>query len=273
MKKRVSEIKGGWGIVPRVVMRAEDLSFEAKCIYAYLCSFAGDKDIAYPSRETILKDLKISKTRFYKYLNELVEKGYVEVLQNRSSEGVFSKNNYRLVSPSPNFEDTDREPSPNFKDTDKIGIKTASKPAITEGSASDDEVSPCPNFKDTNNNNINNNNIYISIFEKWNFEKITNHRKLTQEMKTKIKKALKDYTLKEIESAIVNYSHIVNSSEYYFNHKWSLGDFLHRGLEKFIDIDVAKHNYRDNLKQSREQIPLATANHRAVESYWGGIPE
>ncbi len=36
---------------------------------------------------------------------------------------------------------------------------------------------------------------------------------------------------------------IVKDDKYYFKYKWTLKDFLKRGLVKFLDIEVAKQNY------------------------------
>jgi hypothetical protein len=54
--------------------------------------------------------------------------------------------------------------------------------------------------------------------------------------------------LDEIKDAIHNYDFILNSKEHWFNYRWTLKDFLQRGLEKFKDADVAYDNY---LKEKR----------------------
>lgn len=86
----------GYGIVPKVTMRDAKLSIESKAIYAYLCSFAGAGNTAFPSRELICHELNISINRFNKYKNELVTKGYITIKRERLENG-FSKNIYTLV--------------------------------------------------------------------------------------------------------------------------------------------------------------------------------
>lgn len=86
----------GYGIVPKVTMRDTKLSIESKAIYAYLCSFAGAGNTAFPSRELICHELNISINRFNKYKNELVTKGYITIKRERLENG-FSKNIYTLV--------------------------------------------------------------------------------------------------------------------------------------------------------------------------------
>jgi hypothetical protein len=89
-------------------------------------------------------------------------------------------------------------------------------------------------------------NISIAIFDHWNNSKIAIHRSLNQEIERKITSRLKEYKPEEIETAITNYSFILNNEEYYFNYKWTLKDFLQRGLDKFLDLETAKSNYRKN---------------------------
>ena len=77
----------GFGTVPKAVMRDSTLPVEAKGIYAYLCSFAGGGQTAFPSRATMLSELGLSKDRFYKYRAMLEERGLLRV-ERRSSGAV-----------------------------------------------------------------------------------------------------------------------------------------------------------------------------------------
>jgi DnaD/phage-associated family protein len=85
----------GYGIIPKLVMRDESLSIEAKAIYAYLRSYSGAGNTAFPSRELICHELGISINWFNKYKNELVKNGFVEIKQQRLENG-FGKNIYTL---------------------------------------------------------------------------------------------------------------------------------------------------------------------------------
>ena len=67
----------GYGIVPKAVMQSQDLSIEAKAIYAYLCSFMGAGDTAFPSIKKICYDLGINIKRYYRHIDQLVEGGYI----------------------------------------------------------------------------------------------------------------------------------------------------------------------------------------------------
>lgn len=85
--------------------------------------------------------------------------------------------------------------------------------------------------------------IYIDIFNHWISKKIVVHRKLTSKMKTKINSAMKEYDVDTIKAAIDTYAEIVLNDKYWFTHKWSLDDFLQRGLSKFENREIAIQNY------------------------------
>lgn len=85
----------GYGIIPKSVMRDPSLSAESKAIYCYLRSFAGAGSTAFPSRELICHELNISKNRFNKYKNELIQKGFLTIERKRTENG-FSRNIYEF---------------------------------------------------------------------------------------------------------------------------------------------------------------------------------
>lgn len=95
-------------------------------------------------------------------------------------------------------------------------------------------------------------NIYIVLFNIWNDLKIITHKKLTADIKRAIDNTRKDYTQEEIEQAMRNYAVIVKGSEYYFNHKWTLVEFLSRrhsnNIERFLDLEIAKSNFKQEGK-------------------------
>lgn len=86
----------GYGIVSRKVMRADFISPKAKTLYAYLCSFAGSGDTAFPSTDTIRQELQLAKDTFYKTRKELEAFGIIEVNTYRTRDG--AKTIYRLLT-------------------------------------------------------------------------------------------------------------------------------------------------------------------------------
>lgn len=100
-----------------------------------------------------------------------------------------------------------------------------------------------------NNKNAKNgkNEIYSSIFEHWNSKNIIQHRKLSDKLKRTINNALKDYAQEEICKAIDNYAVILRDDKYFWSYKWTLGDFLQRGIDKFL-TNACFENYKNDKK-------------------------
>ncbi len=136
MNKLVQEF--GFGIIPKRVMKDTDLSIQAKGIYAYLCSYAGNKETAFPGVDLITYELGISRNTFYKYLKELKKVGYVEVYKERSENGTFEKNIYKLL-PCPK--------KPYMVKPDTV------KPDMEKPYTANEDT----NINSINNNSINNN--------------------------------------------------------------------------------------------------------------------
>ena len=84
----------------------------------------------------------------------------------------------------------------------------------------------------------------ISIFDHWNQHNLIQHRKLTDAIKRSISGSLANYSEDEVTQAIDNYAAILASPEHFFKYKWTLKDFLTRGLDKFSDWRVCDANYR-----------------------------
>lgn len=92
--------------------------------------------------------------------------------------------------------------------------------------------------KDNSNQDIN------TIFEYWNSKGIIKHKELKEDTKKAIKKVIKNYSIDEIKQAIDTYSEILKS-EYYFNYKWNLKDFLNRNnaISTFMEDGSNRANY------------------------------
>lgn len=88
----------GYGIIPKLVMKDKDLTIEAKAIYAYISSYAGNGNTAFPSVGLICTDLDIGENRFHKHKKVLIEKGYIEVKRERDGRGVWGSNVYTINS-------------------------------------------------------------------------------------------------------------------------------------------------------------------------------
>jgi hypothetical protein len=79
-----------------MVSKDRRLTIEAVGIYAYICSYAGSGNTAFPSVSTIIYDLAIGETRYYIHLKLLVKYGYISVEKIRDEKGKFDHNIYVL---------------------------------------------------------------------------------------------------------------------------------------------------------------------------------
>ena len=86
----------GFGTIPRMVMRDPGLTPEAKAIYAYIASFAGSGETAFPGVDTMMSELGIGRARFYKHRKLLVDAGYLTVRKGRREGSSYANNVYVL---------------------------------------------------------------------------------------------------------------------------------------------------------------------------------
>jgi len=86
----------GYGIIMKYAMIDPDLSPISKLIYAYFCALCDKNMKAYPSRDTILNDLNLSKSGYYAHYNALIEQGYITVAKAAPSN-IKSHNIYTIV--------------------------------------------------------------------------------------------------------------------------------------------------------------------------------
>lgn len=162
----------GFGVLPKRVMIDKNLSIQAKAIFAYLCTYAGNTDNAFPGRQLITYQLGISKDTFTKYLKELKDKGYIEVYKREREKGKFSHNVYKLV------------PCPKLSDT----------------------VTPDTVNQDTNKNKDNKNkynNIYSLVIEKLNDLANTSYKATTKKTQSLIRARVEEgFTVEDFYKVI-----------------------------------------------------------------------
>lgn len=142
MVKMQGIFEQGYGTIAKKPMKDKKLNVISKAIYAYICSYTGKGEDAFPSQKLICNDLGISKDTLAKYMKELKDSGYVTVVQHKE-KGKFAQNLYTVnIIPCMVSSDTVRA------DTETIGY----------GQVDTNNNNITNNIK-INNNNINNNNI------------------------------------------------------------------------------------------------------------------
>jgi len=93
-------------------------------------------------------------------------------------------------------------------------------------------------------------NIY-SLFQFWNSLKIIQHRKIGQ-CESALKSALKEFSKEEITEAMQNYKTVLGGKEYFWSYKWTLKEFLKRGLERFLTVNTPFENFRKKEERKKQ---------------------
>lgn len=100
--------------------------------------------------------------------------------------------------------------------------------------------------------------IYDSFLEKWNSCGMIQHKKITTLRKKAINKVIKnaDYPLAEVWKAFENYAKVLKDSNYFWNYRWTMEDFLNRGLHRFVDEAEPLSNFK--IKETKVDMPKFT---------------
>jgi len=85
----------GYGLIPRIVMYDSRLTITAKVIYAYLASFSGAGNVAFPKKQHIQYHLGIGDSTYKTHMRLLVATNYITVTQ-RHENGKLGRNDYFL---------------------------------------------------------------------------------------------------------------------------------------------------------------------------------
>lgn len=115
-------------------------------------------------------------------------------------------------------------------------------------------------------------NIYSQFFELWNSKKILPKHKIDV-VKSKWQKKhvdqIKLYGDEQVLKAIENYSYVLNNpKEYYFTHRWTFWDFIHRGLQQFCDEMNPIENFKKKSKNEKTRHSTEISN-LGVDDYAG----
>lgn len=95
------------------------------------------------------------------------------------------------------------------------------------------------------------------IFDHWNSKKIIVHKVLSDDIRRKINAVFNNkYTTEEVIEAIDNYAFVLSSPKHYWQHKWTLKDFIGRGLDRFVSSADPLNNFLSDKTASRREKHL-----------------
>jgi len=111
---------------------------------------------------------------------------------------------------------------------------------------------------------------YDTIFNHWNQQGITPHRKLTADTTKVIDKVLKVYALEEVLDAISRYSKIYHDKNYFFKYNWTLINFLKQqnALPEFMEDGQKWIAYKTAITQTESPKPKVDLNAYDIKRSW-----
>ena len=128
----------GYGIVSQLPMKDRELSIQAKGVYAYLVSCAGNDKQTYPTQEKMCYDLKIGKVdTLKKYIKQIQARGYIKIVKTKKGN-LHYRNVYLIATDTRTIEIWKRE-FEEGKEIEEAEVVTENKKSLTHGEVKDDE--------------------------------------------------------------------------------------------------------------------------------------
>jgi len=246
-------------LLNKTFLNQKNLSFKAKGLLSFLLSLPDDWNVNIEHLSKISTDGKDSVRTAIK---ELIETKYITRNKIKNEKGQFENWEY-IITEKPTLENpTSEDPTLLINDLNNIyspfqgneqntnqkepnhhpdcnlnersNEEIASKPILNNAERSSDENRDKPKEKKETPLEKQKRTV-LTI---WNStEGLRQHKDscLGLYFKKKHEKLIDYYGTVYIRNAIKNYAKIVNDDKYYFNYKWSLWDFIARGIEKFSD--------------------------------------
>ena len=173
----------GYGIVSQLPMKDREMSIQAKGVYAYLVSCAGNDKQTYPTKEKMCYDLGIKKVdTLSKYIKQIQARGYIKIVKTKR-DNLKYKNVYLIATDTRTIEIWKRE-FEEGKEIEEAEVVTENKKSLTYGEVKDNENKEVPTCDEVETNNLENsfdNNIISDNEEKYNRKFIKNEENISSE--------------------------------------------------------------------------------------------
>lgn len=202
---------------------------------------------SYLKKGLCMGDEKIRKAK-----KLLLDLGLITLVEKRDKQGKFTEHYIKVHAKTvPNeVKEEKNDPETLKSSSGKTHLSETRNKCFNE-------KEKCLNEKDK---------IYTSFLEKiyefWITQKGTiKHRSFEQVVNNTSRKKLENnilkfYAPKEIGKAILNYVEVLNGCMYYYNHKWTLWDFLNRGYKKFVDESEPLQNFKSGVKEKIKKVEI-----------------
>ena len=128
----------GYGIISQLPMKDREMSIQAKGVYSYLVSCAGNDKQTYPTKEKMCYDLGIKKVdTLTKYIKQIQARGYIKIVKTKR-DNLRYKNVYLIATDTRTIEIWKRE-FEEGKEIEEAEIVTEDKKSLTYGEVKDSE--------------------------------------------------------------------------------------------------------------------------------------
>jgi hypothetical protein len=164
----------GYGIVSQLPMKDREMSIQAKGVYSYLVSCAGNDKQTYPTKEKMCYDLGIKKVdTLTKYIKQIQARGYIKIVKTKKGN-LHYRNVYLIATDTRSIEIWKRE-FEEGKEIEEAEIITENKKSLTYGEVKDNKKS-----NNSTNNSIPKNDDNIQQFKEKNIDKELGNEKTEQ---------------------------------------------------------------------------------------------
>lgn len=173
----------GYGIVSQLPMKDREMSIQAKGVYAYLVSCAGNDKQTYPTKEKMCYDLGIKKVdTLSKYIKQIQARGYIKIVKTKR-DNLKYKNVYLIATDTRTIEIWKRE-FEEGKEIEEAEVIAENKKSLTYGEVKDNDEVSTFGEAETNNNLENNidSNIISENEEKYNCKFMENEKNISSEV-------------------------------------------------------------------------------------------
>lgn len=154
----------GYGIVSQLPMKDRELSIQAKGVYAYLVSCAGNDKQTYPTQKKMCYDLRISKADILaKYIKQIQARGYIKII--KTKKGNLNYRNVYLIATDTRTMEIWKREFEEGKEIEEAEVITENKKSLTYGEVKDNDLN---NLNDTNSISENDKNDNSNSMEKEN---------------------------------------------------------------------------------------------------------
>ena len=173
----------GYGIVSQLPMKDREMSIQAKGVYAYLVSCAGNDKQTYPTKEKMCYDLGIKKVdTLSKYIKQIQARGYIKIVKTKR-DNLKYKNGYLRATDTRTGEIWKRG-FEEGKEIEEAEVVTENKKSLTYGEVKDNENKEVPTCDEAETDNLENlidDNIIHKNEEKYTYNLIENKENISSE--------------------------------------------------------------------------------------------